>query len=120
MKFKKKKRVEHGRYIFPNILARTMARVSQRTQYEASMMAIVCILIGVFAMTIITVTADLSGWVKFFAVFNAVAAFVLLSSYLVTQFQQYRSYLEMMGIIKDHSQDSQYLKGGSDEEEKFT
>ncbi len=97
-----KKRKEKGNYVFPSIMAKMMKGISQRTQYEATMMAIIFILFGIITMTIVTVFfTELSLFIKIMAIINAGAAFVFLSSMLVTQFQQYQNYLAVMGVIED-------------------
>jgi len=102
----KKKRKEKGNYCFPSIMAKMMKSISQRTQYEATMMAIIFILLGIITMAIVTVFfTGLSLFIKIMAVVNTAAAFVFLSSHLVTQFQQYQNYLAMMGIIDDYATD---------------
>jgi len=101
----KKKRKETGRYCFPSIMAKMMKGVSQRTQYEATMMSIIFILLGIITMTIVSIFTDLSLFIKIMAIVNAIAAFIFLSSMLVTQFQQYQNYLAMMGIIDDYVTD---------------
>jgi len=91
-----------GNYIFPNILAKMMKGISQRTQYEASMMSVVCILIGLIIITIYTsFFSPLSIAIKVMSLINGIAAFIFLSSFLVTSFQQYQNYLMIMGIIND-------------------
>lgn len=91
-----------GNYVFPNILANLMRRVSFRTQIEAEMMSIACILLGLFVMAVYTIFFTLvSGYIKFLIGFNAVAGFVLLSSRLITSFQQYQTYLASMGFLEE-------------------
>lgn len=92
-----------GNYIFPSIMAKAMKSVSQRTQYEAELMSLSFILVGIMVMSFLAVFyTELSFWLKFMTVFNAFAAFILLSSRLITSFQQYQNYLLMVGLIKEH------------------
>ena len=110
------KRKEKGNYVFPNFMAKVMAKVSQRTQYEAEMLSVVFILIGLVALGIISVFfTDLSLIVKIFTVVNVLAGLVFLSSRLVTSFQQYQNYLAVVGVIEDTA--FQELKGGFEENE---
>jgi hydrogenase-4 membrane subunit HyfE len=93
-----------GNYVFPNILATIMKGVSQRVQYEAEMLAIVFILLGIVFMGIYTTFfTQLPPVVKIFTGVNVAAGFVFLSSRLVTSFQQYQSYLQAIGIIEDYN-----------------
>lgn len=112
-----------GNYIFPSILSEAMKKVSQRTQYEAELMSLACILVGILVMSFLAIFfTDLSFWMKFMTGFNALAAFILLSSRLVTSFQQYQNYLLMIGIIKEHkfedvpNDERRYPKNNGEEE----
>ena len=96
--FKKTK----GNYIFPSILAKVMSKVSQRTQYEASMMALVFMLSSILLMAFLAVFfSNYSTFIKVMAAINGIAAFVFLSSHLVTTYQQYRNYLTVMNVIEE-------------------
>jgi|GEM_PF-3864420 hypothetical protein len=90
------------KYIFPNFLAKLMSKVDQKAQYEASMMSIVFILFGVTWFVIYNAFMSPSTIaVRVVGVINLVAVFVLLSSNLVTQFQQYQTYCKAMQTFKD-------------------
>lgn len=94
-----------GKYVFPNSVAKFMKGISQRTQYEASMMAMVCILAGLIFMTIyIPFFTDLSTLMKIGTIVNTLAGMLFLGSWLVTTYQQYYAYLIVMDIIKDDKQ----------------
>lgn len=93
---------ESGNYVFPKGLGQAMAKVSPRTQYEAGMMSMIFIMLGLLVTTIYTVFfTGASLFLKIFVPFNTLCGFVLLSSYLVTTFQQYQSYLMAMGVMND-------------------
>ena len=97
-----KQRNETGRYVFPKSVAEFMKGISQRTQYEASMMAMVFIMFGLIFMIIyIPFFTDLSTLMKIGTVVNCLAGFIFIGSWLVTSFQQYTSYLAVMGIIEE-------------------
>lgn len=101
-----RKRKETGRYVFPNIMVKMMKGVSQRTQYEAEMLSLTFILVGLITMGIFTIF--FTGASVFFKVLigvNAVAGFVFLSSRLVTSFQQYQQFLLAMGIIQEWNEE---------------
>lgn len=96
---KRKKPKEKYRYVFPNVLAKGMAKVSMRTQMESSMLSQFLLLIGLTAMVIyILFSRQTTGFYKFMVVFNLLAGWLLISSYLVTTYQQYTSYSEAMGF----------------------
>ena len=90
-----------GNYCFPNFLGKIMAKVGQRVQFESSLLSMTFILIGIMVMTIVTIFGtDLSLFIKIMAGVNGIAAFLFLSSHLITTFQQYQAYLSIMGILK--------------------
>lgn len=93
-------RKTHGRYIFPDFLAKLMSKVSQRTQMESELMSLAVILIGLTIMAVFTVFfTQLSLFIKIMTAVNMIAAFVFLSSRLTTSYQQYKSYLQIMGLL---------------------
>lgn len=97
----KKEGVKH-RYIFPNIMAKWMANVTQKVQYEASMMAMVFILIGVSFFLIYNLLFSASTMaMKVMTVLNLAAVFVFISSSLITQYQQYKTFLDSMETFKE-------------------
>lgn len=95
-----------GNYCFPNFLGKIMAKVGQRVQFESSLLSIAFILTGLMIMTIVTIFGtDLSLFIKIMAGVNGIAAFLFLSSHLITTFQQYQAYLSIMGILKIEDQE---------------
>ncbi len=95
--YKRKKGIKQleDSYCFPDALSSIMKKINMKTQYEASLLSISFILIGLITMAIYTVTfTELSGWAKFMISFNMFWGFIFLSSFLVTTYQQYVSYLE--------------------------
>lgn len=96
----KEREPENGNYVFPKSVGSAMAKISPRTQYEASMMAMIFIMLGLLVTTIYIWFTDLSLFLKIFTCFNSACGFVFLSSFLVTTFQQYQSYLMAMGIME--------------------
>lgn len=94
-------------YIFPNFLAKAMAKIDFRTQLEAAMMSMTLILLGIIvsALYLILYVHGLALWYKIFLVINAGAAFIFLSSMIITTYQQYKSYMETIEFQKQ-------MKGG--------
>ena len=89
-----------GNYCFPNFLGKVMASVGQRVQYESSLISIALILLGLIVMAAVTIFGtDLSVFIKIMTGVNCFAAFIFLSSNLITTFQQYQAYLSIMGIM---------------------
>ncbi len=90
-----------GNYCFPNFLGKAMAKVSQRVQFESSLLSIAFILLGLLLMATVTIFGtDFSMFIKIMTGANSFAAFIFLSSNLVTTFQQYQAYLAVMGILE--------------------
>jgi len=102
MKKKKKKDKNVPKYIFPNFLAKAMSKVDMRTQYEASMLSLAFILFGIITSAIyFVVILDFATWYKIFLVLNALAGMLFLSSFLVTTYQQYRTYMIALNFQKE-------------------
>ena len=103
-------KVKH-KYIFPNWLANRMAKVDMRTQYEASMMSMTLICIGLVVTGIyMGIYTDFATWYKIFLCINVLAGIVFMSSYLTTTYQQYQTYMATMEFQKE-------LKGGKKKDE---
>lgn len=99
-----KNRNEDGSYIFPNILASSMRKVTQRVQYEAALMSLSIILVSLVSIGIFTIFfTDYSIGAKIMTAINTIALFVFMSSNLVTTYQQYFQYMNCSGIINDNT-----------------
>lgn len=95
MKGSPKSKGKHN-YVFPKTLAQAMAKVDTQVQYEATMLSLVFILIGIITTSIYSVLyMGLTPFMKVMVVINAMAGFIFLSSSLVTSYQQYKNYLEV-------------------------
>ena len=91
-----------GNYIFPNVLGKVMSMVSQRTQFESSLMSISVILAGLMLSVVYTVFfTQMSSFIKIMAVVNGLAALVFLSSMMISQFQSYRHYLASVELLQN-------------------
>jgi hypothetical protein len=92
-------------YVFPKKIADFMAGISQRTQYEATLLSLTFILFGIIFFAGYVLFTE-SGWLfKLFWVINAICGLVFLGSLLITTYQQYRTFKEVMGLydIKDET-----------------
>ena len=90
---------EKHRYVFPNFLAKAMAKVDMRSQMEASMLSQFLLIVGLtFMMLYMIFTKTTTGLYKFIVIFNLLCGWVLISSYIVTTYQQYTSYMGQMGF----------------------
>lgn len=92
-------------YIFPDFLAKAMSKIDMRTQFEASMLSMTLMLIGMI-ITIIyfVIYFDFQTWYKIVLIFNGLAGFLFMSSYLTTTYQQYVSYMEITNFQKELNQ----------------
>ena len=87
------------RYVFPNLMAEMMKKVSIRVQFESSMMSVIFILLGLIAIAIYSIFfTETAVFMKVMVAINCVAGFIFLSSMLVTTYQQYLSYLEVESL----------------------
>ncbi len=95
-----KKDKEKHSYCFPDIMAKVMKKVDDRTQMEASLLSMSFLLVGMITLSVyLVVWGDFSWWFKGMTIFNTLCGFIFLSSYLVTVYQQYVNYMESMEII---------------------
>lgn len=91
---------EKHSYAFPDVMAKAMKNVDQRTQYESALLSMFFMLIGMIAFTIyITAFTANSWWFKGFFIFNAFWGVVLMTSFMVTQYQAYNNYMMIMEEI---------------------
>lgn len=85
-----------------SIISKMMSGLSTQYQMEASMISLVIILIG---MTLIACYSifflNLNMFMRIMIGINSVAGFVFLSSFFITQFQQYKSFMSALEIQKE-------------------
>lgn len=112
-----KEKLKH-KYIFPDFLAKAMAKVDLRTQYEASMLSSTLMMGGlILTITYLVIYFDLALWYKIVLVINGLSGLVFFMSSLTTIFQQYRSYMDATQFQRENFTNSQpnknsLLKGG--------
>jgi len=95
---KQKKPKEKYRYCLPNFMAKAMAKVDMRAQIQASMLSQFLLLIGLSIMVLYMIfSRQVTGFYKFMVIFNLLCGWLLISSYLITTYNQYVSYSEAMG-----------------------
>lgn len=100
------------RYIFPNFLAKMMSDVDPRTQYESAMLSSFLILFGILATGIMMIFfMDFSVVYKVLIAINIIGGFLYISSSLVTVYQQYANYMDIMEIQKSMIAESQHGNG---------
>lgn len=109
---KKDNNKEKLSFVFPNLMAKFMKKVDMRTQQEASLLSMSLIMVGLILMTIyILIYGEMGLFYKCLVVFNLLCAFIFISSFLVTTYQQYISYMEMAGIDPDKERKDILKKG---------
>ncbi len=96
---KPKKQKEKYKFVFPNFAAKMMKDVPMRTQLESSMISMSLILISLTLMAIYFLFFG-GGTIPFriLLLINLFAGFLFISSFLLTTYQQYISYMQMMGF----------------------
>lgn len=93
---------EKHRYIFPSKVAKAMKKVDTRTQLEASLLSTALITTSMFLYVLfLAFFGQDQGWMRWMWVFNLSCGVVLLSSSMITTFQQWVGHLEMMGLDPD-------------------
>ena len=95
--YKKKKGLpqEEFSYALPDSMAKVMKKVDMRTQYEASILSMFFMLIGLLAFTVyIIFIAEFSLMFKILSGFNSFFGMIFMLSYLITTYQQYINYME--------------------------
>ena len=93
-------------YIYGDILGTLMSKVDLRVQLEASMMSLSLMLIGLIVTGFyLVIYINFPLWYKIMLVINLLAGLVFFSSNLITQFQQYQNYMEVVEFNKT-------MKGG--------
>ena len=89
-------------FVFPNIMAKMMKKIDMRAQLESSMISMSFIMIGMIIMVIyLIIYAQMGLFYKCLIVFNLLCAFIFISSFLVTTYHQYISFMEISGIDPD-------------------
>ena len=84
-------------YIFPDVLARVMAKVDMRTQYEASMLSMSLMAIGlVITIGYLVLVLDFPTWYNVVLIINGIAGIMFMVSYLTTTYQQYLTYMQAL------------------------
>lgn len=93
-------------YCFPNFLGQAMSKIDMRTQLEASLLSMSFILLGMgISIVYFVVYFTFPLWYKIVLVINGLAGVVFLTSFLITTFQSYQSYLNAIEFQKELRKD---------------
>jgi len=96
-------------YFFGDHLGRVMAKVDTRTQLEASMLSMALMMVGlVVTIVYLVIYTAFPLWYKIFLVLNLLAGLVFFWSNLVTQYQQYQNYMEVIDFTKNEEKENEF------------
>ena len=91
---------EDDAFIFPNKVANTLKVIDIATQYEASILSVFCLMIGMVLFGIYVVFIAPYNWImKVFVIFNSICALGLMGSMLVTNYQQLVAHKESTKML---------------------
>lgn len=100
VKIKNRKGKTDDDFIFPTRVANTMKVIDIATQYEASILSIFCLMIGILLFVIYVVFIAEYNWImKLFISFNSICGLVLIGSMLVTNYQQLMAHKESTKML---------------------
>ena len=103
---KEKGKKNKNNYIFPDFIGKMMSKVDLRTQYEASMLSMSLMAVGLtITVVYFVIYFTFPLWYKIVLVINGISGVGFMWSNLVTTFQQYRNYMEIADFNKQ-------MKGG--------
>lgn len=96
----RKDRTISKNYLFGDTLGNLMAMVPIEVQMQASLMSMTFTMIGLVIFTVYLIAfTDFSLFFKIMTGVNAFFGLIFMWSYLITIFQQYRSYKETQEVI---------------------
>ena len=92
-----------NRYVFPNWLADSMSKVSFRAQMESAILSMTLLVIGMILTVLYMVLyGNQPMYFKILLIVNMLCGIVFMGSYLITNYQQYKSFMDTMGIDSEH------------------
>lgn len=100
IKIKNRKGKSDDDFIFPTKVANTMKVIDIATQYEATILSIFCLMIGILLFVIYVIFLAPYNWImKSFIAFNSICGIVLMGSMLVTNYQQLMAHRESTKML---------------------
>lgn len=104
IKIKNRKGKTDDNFIFSEKTAEIMKAIDISTQYEASILSLFCLIMGMLLFIIYVVFIAPYTWVmKIFISFNTICGIVLMGSMLVTNYQQFVSHKESRAMLDSFS-----------------
>ena len=102
VKIKDRKKDKSDSFIFPDKVANTMKVIDIATQYEASILSIFCLMIGILLFVIYVIFLAPYNWItKAFVAFNSICGLFLMGSMLITNYQQLVAHKESTRMLGD-------------------
>jgi len=100
IKLKNRKKKDNDDFIFPTKVAETMKTIDIATQYEASILSLSCLIIGMLLFIIYVLFIAPYSWImKIFIAFNTICGIGLMASMLVTNYQQLMAHRESTKML---------------------
>lgn len=104
VKIKNRKGKTDDDFIFPSKVANTMKAIDIATQYEASILSLFCLIVGMLLFIIYIIFITPYNWImKAFISFNTFFGILLMGSMLVTNYQQFMAHKESTKMLGEFS-----------------
>jgi hypothetical protein len=104
VKIRNRKGKTDDEFIFPSKVANTMKAIDIATQYEASVLSLFCLIVGILLFVIYVIfIAPYNLITKVFVAFNSICGIALMASMLVTNYQQLMAYKESTRVLGEFS-----------------
>ena len=104
VKIKNRKGKTDDNFIFPDKVADVMKVIDMETQYEASILSLFCLIVGMILFTIYIIFLAPYHWLmKIFISLNTFMGVILMGSMLVTNYQQFISHKQSKQMLADLS-----------------
>lgn len=104
IKLKNRKGKTDDNFIFPDKVADTMKIIDMETQYEASILSLFGLIVGMLLFTIYIIFFAPYHWLmKVFVSLNTIMGVVLMGSMLITNYQQFISHRQSKQMLEELS-----------------
>lgn len=104
IRIKNRKGISDDNFIFSPKTAEVMKAIDISTQYEASILALFCLLVGMVLFLIyVLFIAPYTLFIRLFICFNTVCGIILMGSMLITNYQQFVAHNESKTMLETFS-----------------
>lgn len=112
--------IKRNKYVFPNSMAKKMAKIDTRTQMEAAMLSMTFMLVGLILTSIyLLFYGNFPIVFKILLIFNMICGFFFMLANLVTQYQSYLAFMEIKefqeSMEKAEKINVESMKGGEED-----